>query len=98
VWYFFVFLDFGTVTTVCYFFVFLDFGTVTTVCYFFVFLNFRTVTTVWYFFVFRLIVHVLNFLMELIIELNAQIFKQIVLECSIKNILNTTFELKLSLF
>ena len=36
--------------------------------------------------------------MELIIELNAQIFKQIVLECSIKNILNTTFELKLSLF
>jgi hypothetical protein len=52
VWYFFVFLDFGTVTKVWYFFVFLDFGTVTKVWYFFVFLDFGTVTTVWYFFVF----------------------------------------------
>lgn len=59
-------------------------------------LYFGTVNTLLYLFVVHLIAHVLNFLMVLIIELNAQIL--FVLECSIKNIVNRTVERILSLF
>ena len=51
-WYIFVFLDFGIVSTVWYIFAFLDFGIVPTVWYIFVFLDFGIVPTVWYIFVF----------------------------------------------